>query len=118
MLIKNRWNSKWYENWYWAYVHLLLDKENNDPIKHFSTVECEIKAWITYNRHLHKETEEAYYILSWNAIMEINWKENNVTVWDCICIPKNKAHSIKAISDIRILAICSPARDANDTYYE
>ena len=66
--------------------------------------------------HLHRKTEEIYFILSGQGMLTIDDEQQKVEKDDTILIPKNKFHSIEKISPepLELLAITSPGYDPND----
>lgn len=66
--------------------------------------------------HLHKKTEEIYFILNGEGMVTIEDEQQKVEKDDTVLIPKNKFHSIERISaePLELLAITSPGYDPND----
>ena len=66
--------------------------------------------------HLHKKTEEIYFIIKGKGIINIDNKEKEVEKDDLIVIPKNKFHSIKKIGQdsLELIAITNPRYNPDD----
>ena len=66
--------------------------------------------------HLHRKTEEIYFILKGEGLVTIDDEQQKVEKDDTILIPKNKFHSIDKLSSepLELLAITSPGYDPDD----
>lgn len=66
--------------------------------------------------HLHKKTEEIYYILKGRGLMTIDDEKQEVETGDMIPVPRNKFHTIEKISKepLELLAITNPKYDEED----
>ena len=69
-----------------------------------------------FKPHLHKKTEEIYYILKGRGLMMIEEEQVEVRAGDLIPIAKNKVHAIEKISEesLELLAITTPRYNPND----
>ncbi|MCK5080594.1 MAG: cupin domain-containing protein [Candidatus Moranbacteria bacterium] len=69
-----------------------------------------------FRPHLHKRTEEIYYILRGRGIVTIDKEQQEVQKGDLIPISKNKLHTIEKISEkpLELLAITTPKYDPED----
>lgn len=67
--------------------------------------------------HLHKQSEEIYYIVAGEGAMTLGEDTFNVSVGDTICIHPNTPHRIFNFTqtDLKILCACSPAYAHEDT---
>jgi len=67
--------------------------------------------------HIHKTSEEVYYILDGKGLININGEEIKVSKDQAIIILPNEKHMINNIGDnqLRFLCICSPPYSNNDT---
>lgn len=68
--------------------------------------------------HLHKKTEEIYYILSGCGEMTLGTELFSVTSGDSICIHPNTPHQIRntGTTELKFLCACSPAYSHSDTF--
>lgn len=68
--------------------------------------------------HLHKKTEEIYYILSGGGEMTLGDEVFSVTSGDSICIRPNTPHQIRntGTTELKFLCMCSPAYSHEDTF--
>lgn len=67
--------------------------------------------------HLHKLSEELYYITQGQGCMQLGDEQLQVKAGDCICIPPNTPHRIESTGTepLKILCCCSPAYAHEDT---
>ncbi len=67
--------------------------------------------------HIHKKSEEVYYILYGKGILTLGDRELYVKSGDVILIPPKTVHNIKNTGDteLKILCICSPPYSHEDT---
>lgn len=68
-------------------------------------------------RHYHKISEELYFLLEGNALMEVDGETRAVGPGDAILIPAGAWHQITAESELRFLCCCAPPYDHGDTYF-
>lgn len=66
--------------------------------------------------HMHKNTEEIYFIIKGEGILTIDGEKRKVEKDDAIAIPKNKFHSIEKTSaeSLELLAITNPRYNPDD----
>jgi mannose-6-phosphate isomerase-like protein (cupin superfamily) len=67
--------------------------------------------------HFHKTSEEIYFILDGEGLIDIEGEEKKVSKDQAIIIPPKKRHRISNVgnSQLRFLCICSPAYSDKDT---
>ena len=67
--------------------------------------------------HLHKQSEEIYYIVAGSGEMTLGENTFNVAVGDAVCIAPNTPHRIfnNNATDLKFLCACSPAYSHADT---
>lgn len=67
--------------------------------------------------HLHKKSEELYFILQGVGEMQLRNEKFTVNIGDTICIPLGTKHCIEntGTDDLKILCCCSPAYSHTDT---
>ena len=98
-------------------IRSLLDL-SNAPVKAQSLAEATLPAGGSTERHYHKLSEELYYLLEGNGLMEIDGQTRNVGPGDAILIPVGAWHEIQAMEEMRFLCCCSPPYSHEDTYFE
>jgi mannose-6-phosphate isomerase-like protein (cupin superfamily) len=98
-------------------IRSILDA-TNASVANQSLAEASLEAGVKTQRHYHKRSEEIYFILEGDGVMEIDGEERNVTCGDGILIPPNAWHEIKAVTKIRFLCCCSPVYSHADTFFE
>ncbi|HEY3272147.1 MAG TPA: cupin domain-containing protein [Methanocella sp.] len=87
------------------------------PVEGFSVAEAEVAAGLETDTHVHKKSQEIYYILEGAGTMRLGGQSFKVKTGDAILILPGTPHNIKADDGecIRILCICSPAYSHDDT---
>jgi mannose-6-phosphate isomerase-like protein (cupin superfamily) len=83
-----------------------------------SLAEATIPAHTITALHMHKQTEEIYYILSGCGEMTLGNEVFSVESGDSICIRPNTPHQIRntGTTELKFLCACSPAYSHEDTY--
>lgn len=100
-------------------IRSLLDR-SVAPVANHSLAEATLPAGARTERHRHKVSEEMYYLLSGEALMEIDGEERRVVVGDAVLIPVGTRHQITntGSGDLTFLCTCSPPWTAGDTYFD
>ena len=98
-------------------IRSLLDL-SNAPVKGQSLAEATLPAGGSTERHYHKVSEEFYYLLEGNGIMEIEGETREVGPGDAILIPAGVWHEVRATQEMRFLCCCAPPYAHEDTYFE
>lgn len=98
-------------------IRSILDA-TNAPVQNQSLAEASLPAGGATQRHYHKRSEEIYFMLEGEAMMEIDGETQIVTSGDAILIPSGAWHQISATTDIRFLCCCAPVYAHEDTYFE
>jgi len=82
-----------------------------------SLAEAQIPPGMTTHLHLHRKSEEIYYIVSGSGVMVLGDDQFLVKSGDSICIPPGTRHCIQNSdgSNLVILCCCSPAYSHADT---
>lgn len=90
------------------------------PVANHSLAEATLPAGGRTERHHHAVSEEMYYLLQGEALMEIDGEEKRVTAGDAILIPVGTRHQITNTGDgdLTFLCTCSPPWAAEDTYFD
>jgi len=67
--------------------------------------------------HLHRRSEELYFIVAGRGLMELGERHFEVGPGDTVCILPGTRHSISALGDqeLRFLCCCAPAYRHEDT---
>jgi mannose-6-phosphate isomerase-like protein (cupin superfamily) len=98
-------------------IRSILDATNAPVVKQ-SLAEASLPTGGATERHYHKLSEEIYFILEGQALMEIDGDTQRVGPNDAILIPPGAWHQITATTDIRFLCCCAPVYSHEDTYFE
>lgn len=100
-------------------IRSLLDR-SNAPVANQSLAEATIEAGGSTIRHVHRVSEEIYYLVEGTGEMELDGEVRTVGPGDAILIPPGSWHTIRATGDgpVRLLCGCSPPWSADDTYFE
>lgn len=98
-------------------IRSILDRANA-PVENQSLAEASIPAGGATDRHYHKLSEEFYFLLEGEGLMEIDGETLRVGPGDAILIPPGAWHQIKAESGLRFLCCCAPPYAHEDTYIE
>ncbi|MDF1826223.1 MAG: cupin domain-containing protein [Verrucomicrobiales bacterium] len=99
-------------------IRSILDR-TNAPVEEQSLAEATLPPGGATERHYHLVSEEFYYILSGDGIMEIEGETREVGPGDAILIPKGDWHQIRANEsvELKLLCCCSPPYSHEDTYF-
>ncbi len=89
----------------------------NSPIRHQSLAEARLKPGAMTRRHRHTRTEEIYYIVEGEGLMELERETFSVKPGDAIGIPPGTPHQIKNTGkkDLVLLCCCAPPYEDSDT---
>lgn len=98
-------------------IRSILDRANA-PVRNQSLAEATLPAGKSTDRHYHKASEEFYFILEGEAVMEIDGESSDVVPGDGILIPPGARHQITARRDTRFLCCCAPPYDHADTFFD
>ena len=82
-----------------------------------SLAEAVVEVGQTTEYHYHKTSEEVYYILGGEGLMEIEGEKKEVSGDQAVVIPPRSKHRIHNTGDnpLRFLCLCSLAYSAEDT---
>ncbi|HEC29610.1 MAG TPA: cupin domain-containing protein [Gammaproteobacteria bacterium] len=85
--------------------------------KNQSLAEAIIPAGSKTGLHLHRSSEEIYYVISGQGIITLGMKTFHIEPGDTVLIPPLNAHSVEntVSEDLHILCACSPAYSDDDT---
>lgn len=115
-MIRNRQNTRPYVTKDRSTVRELYHPESS-PVKGFSVAEAEVTGGAETDAHVHRASQEIYYILEGAGTMRLGERTLKVKTGDAILILPGVLHNIKADegTGIKILCICSPAYSHDDT---
>ena len=90
---------------------------DSSPVKGVSVAEAEVAGGMETDAHVHRESQEIYYILEGAGIMRLGERVLKVKKGDAILILPGTMHNIKAdqVTGIRLLCVCSPSYSHGDT---
>jgi mannose-6-phosphate isomerase-like protein (cupin superfamily) len=89
----------------------------NAPVRNQSLAEASVPAGAATQRHYHKKSEEFYFILEGEGIMEVDAERRTVSRGDAILIPAGAWHQITASQSLRFLCCCAPPYSNDDTFF-
>jgi mannose-6-phosphate isomerase-like protein (cupin superfamily) len=71
-------------------------------------------------RHVHRVTEEIYFVVKGQGDMEVDGEHAQIRPGDAVLIPAGAWHSLEnnGTSELRILCCCVPPYSHDDTYFE
>ena len=98
-------------------IRSILDA-TNAPVEKQSLAEARLSKGGETQRHYHKLSEEIYFMLEGEALMEVDGEVREVGPGDAILIPPGAWHQVKACTDIQFLCCCAPVYSHEDTYFE
>ncbi|MGA9138806.1 MAG: cupin domain-containing protein [Methanocella sp.] len=88
----------------------------SSPVKDVSVAEAYVKAREKTEAHVHRSSQEIYYIAEGSGTMRLGDSEFAIKTGDAILIPPRTPHDVRAGGNgIRILCICSPPYSHEDT---
>lgn len=97
-------------------IRSILDR-TNAPVQAQSLAEAAIPAGAATERHYHRISEELYFLLEGEGMMEIDGESVRVVPGDAILIPAGAWHQIRAVTPLRFLCCCAPPYAHEDTYF-
>ena len=97
-------------------IRSILDR-TNAPVEKQSLAEASMKPGQATERHFHKISEELYFLLEGDALMDVDGETHAVGPGDAILIPAGAWHQITATTDLRFLCCCAPPYEHSDTYF-
>ena len=97
-------------------IRSILDR-SNAPVAHQSLAEATLPEGALTDLHHHKASEEFYFILEGQGVMEVDGQERTVGPGDAILIPPGAWHRIRALTSIRFLCCCAPPYSHDDTFF-
>jgi mannose-6-phosphate isomerase-like protein (cupin superfamily) len=99
-------------------IRSILDTTNSG-VENQSLAEACLPPGAQTDRHYHKLSEEIYYILEGEGIMEIDNDTRPIKPGDGILIPPGAWHQITSgEKTLNFLCCCAPAYSHGDTYFQ
>ena len=94
-----------------------LVRPEREGSRNLSLAEATIAPGQTTHRHRHRQSEEIYYVLSGEGIVEVAARQTVVQAGDAVLIPPGAEHCAVNTGDLplRLLCACSPAYQHEDT---
>lgn len=92
----------------------------NSCIRNQSLAEARLPPGVSTIAHRHQKTEEIYYILEGEGLMQVAAETRSVGPGDAIAIPPGSLHQITntGLGVLRFLCCCAPAYEHEDTFLE
>jgi mannose-6-phosphate isomerase-like protein (cupin superfamily) len=105
-----------YETLDGSMIHELVRPEREGS-RHLSLAEATVAPGQTTHRHRHHRSEEIYYILSGEGLVEIAARKTAVTAGEAVLIPAGAEHCLTntGAAPLRILCACAPPYQHEDT---
>jgi len=116
MIVQNLSSQKPFTTKDGSQIRSILDR-TNAPVENQSLAEATVPAGCATERHYHKLSEEFYFILEGDGIMEVDGMSREVGPGDAILIPPLAWHQITARQTLRFLCCCAPPYAHEDTYF-
>jgi mannose-6-phosphate isomerase-like protein (cupin superfamily) len=115
-MIRNHKNVRPYVTKDGSLIRELFHPSSSD-IEGFSIAEADVRQGQETDAHLHKTSQEVYYILRGSVAMRLGNEILEVKEGDAVIILPGMVHSIRNTGkkSMRILCVCSPAYEHNDT---
>jgi mannose-6-phosphate isomerase-like protein (cupin superfamily) len=90
---------------------------NNSPVRHLSIARATVAAGHSTLRHVHRVSEEVYYVLRGDAAMELDGEIARLGPGDAVLIPPGSEHRVTCVGpgDLILLCACSPPYRDDDT---
>ena len=98
-------------------IRSILDL-SNAPVEQQSLAEATIAKGNATERHYHRVSEEFYFLLEGEGVMELDGETRVMQSGDAVVIPAGAWHQITATSDLRFLCCCAPPYSHEDTYFD
>lgn len=92
----------------------------NSSIRNQTLAEARLLPGATTTRHRHVKTEEIYYVLDGEGLMQVGLETASVGPGDAIAIPPGASHQITNTGDtvLKFLCCCAPGYEHEDTLLE
>jgi mannose-6-phosphate isomerase-like protein (cupin superfamily) len=92
----------------------------SSPVEGFSVAEALVEAGQVTEAHVHRKSQEIYYVLEGRGTLRLGDEALSVSPGDAVLIPPGTPHNIQntGAGELRILCICSPPYSHDDTALE
>lgn len=99
-------------------IRSLLDLANA-PVELQSLAEATLEPGQATQRHVHRVSEEIYYLLDGAGLMEVDGETARVGPGDAVLIPPGAWHRLTndGAVPLRMLCCCAPPWRADDTFF-
>ncbi len=115
MIVQNLSSQKPFTTKDGSQIRSILD-QTNAPVRQQSLAEAFLPTGTSTARHLHRATEEIYFILEGEGTLEVAGETRTVGPGDAILIPPGAPHTILAATPLRFLCCCAPPYSHEDTF--
>lgn len=90
------------------------------PVRNQSLAEATVEAGGATERHYHRDSEELYYVIEGEGVLEVDGERAPVQAGDAVLIPPGAWHQIRAseAGPLRFLCCCAPPYRHEDTYFD
>jgi quercetin dioxygenase-like cupin family protein len=83
-----------------------------------SLAEASLAAAQSTERHYHRSSEEIYFVLEGEGLLDVDGERRRLVPGDAALIPPGAWHELTASSPMRFLCCCAPAYSHEDTFFE
>jgi mannose-6-phosphate isomerase-like protein (cupin superfamily) len=83
-----------------------------------SLAEASLAAGRSTERHYHRISEEIYFVLAGEGVLEVAGERRRVRPGDAALIPPGAWHELRAAEPMRFLCCCAPPYSHDDTFFE
>ncbi len=116
MTVRNRKDAEPFVTLDGSTIREIVHPRNTPSVKQ-SLAEASLAPNTRTFKHLHKRSEEIYYILSGRGKMHLGREEFNISTYDAIHIPPGTEHFVENTSGERLVLMCcsTPSYSDEDT---
>jgi mannose-6-phosphate isomerase-like protein (cupin superfamily) len=117
MVVVKRAESKLFVSRHGSEIRPLIDRTTSQ-VTQCSLAEELLPPGHAVVRHLHRRTEEIYYILEGHGLMSVDDQTREVESGDAVLIPCQAVHTLRNTGEtaMRLLLICGPAFSRDDEH--
>ena len=100
-------------------IRELLGLPTSSLVRNQSLAEAALGSGQATERHYHRESEEIYFFLEGDGLMEVDGETREVGPGDAVLIPPGSWHTLRAGPEgARLLCCCAPPYRHEDTFFE